>query len=156
MSERRTTPTMASGAPEARPLVLSLRPRFAEAILDGSKTVELRRTRLQAPAGTRLVLYAASPVMAVVGVATLEAVESATPNQIWRRHRLAVGLDRREFDAYFADAQRATALIISSPQRLAEPPDLATMRAETGFRPPQSYRYLTPVDPQVLHLVAAD
>jgi predicted transcriptional regulator len=136
-------------------LVLSLRPRFAEAILNGSKTVELRRTRLQAPAGTRLVLYAASPVMAVVGVATLDAVESASPSQIWRRHRLSVGLDRREFDAYFEDAQRATALIISSPQRLAEPPDLATMRAETGFRPPQSYRYLTAVDPQVLHLVAA-
>ncbi|MFC3452709.1 ASCH domain-containing protein [Amycolatopsis speibonae] len=103
MSERRTTRTTATGDAGPRPLVLSLRPRFAEAILDGSKTIELRRTRLQAPTGTSLVLYAASPVMAVVGVATLAGVETASPNRIWQRHRLAVTLDRTEFDIYFAN-----------------------------------------------------
>lgn len=93
--------------------------------------------------------------MAVVGVATLTGVVTASPSRIWRRYRLYVGLERREFDTYFADAQQATALLIESPERLADPPNLASLRAETGFRPPQSYRYLTPVDPPVLHLAAA-
>jgi len=104
-------------AVETQPLVLSLKPRFAEAILDGSKTVELRRTRLLAPPGTCLVLYASSPVMAVVGTATLAAIDTASPTAIWRRHNSRVGLGRAEYDTYFrrqrlrdrADDHRAAA-----------------------------------------------
>lgn len=131
--------------------MLSLRPRFAEAILDGAKTVELRRTRLLAPPGTPLVLYASSPVRAVVGVATLAAVETAAPDLIWRRHRRRVGLDRAEYDTYFEGAGAATALSLEAPRRLDIPQELDVLRSAGGFRPPQSYRYLSPLDPAVLH-----
>ncbi|SFO06949.1 ASCH domain-containing protein [Amycolatopsis rubida] len=60
---------------------MSLRPRFAEAILDGTKTIELRRTRVSAPPGTKLVLYASAPTMAVVGIATLIGIEIASPGK---------------------------------------------------------------------------
>lgn len=153
MSLSTTHGPAATAAPRA--ILLSLRPRFAEAILDGSKTVELRRTRLLAPPGTPLVLYASSPVMSVVGIATLAAVETASPELIWRRHRRRVGLDRAEYDAYFDGAGAATALSIESPRRLDTPHELSALRAETGFRPPQSYRYLSPLDPAVLHSVVS-
>jgi predicted transcriptional regulator len=78
--------------PAPRPLLLSLRPRFAQAILDGTKTVELRRTRVSAPPGTLLVLYASSPVMAVVGVAPLADRDAASLATIWRRYRDKLGL----------------------------------------------------------------
>lgn len=142
--------------PAMRPLLLSLRPRFAQAILEGAKTVELRRTRVSALPGTLLVLYASSPVMAVVGVATLKERDTASPATIWRRYRSGVGLSRQEFSDYFAGAEYATALSIAAPRMLPEPLTLSWLRAHATFRPPQSYRYIAPTDPLPLaELVAA-
>lgn len=147
-----TTPAPAPTRP--RPLVLSLKPRFAEALLDGSKTVELRKTRVNAPPGTKLIFYASSPTMAVVGTATLAAVDTDTPNRIWQRYRRGLGLTRQEFLTYLAASGTATALSVTDPRRLATAPTLTTLRQQSGFRPPQSYRYLSEIDPPELHSAA--
>ncbi|MBF6426075.1 ASCH domain-containing protein [Nocardia cyriacigeorgica] len=138
-----------------RPLLLSLRPRFAQAILDGTKTVELRRTRVSAVPGTLLVLYASSPVMAVVGVATLTDRDTASPATIWRRYRNSVGVSRAEFSDYFTGAEHATALSIGTPRALPEPLTLNWLRTYASFQPPQSYRYIAPTDPTPLADLAA-
>lgn len=138
-----------------RALLLSLRPRFAAAILDGTKTVELRRTRLAAPLGTALVLYASSPIMAVVGTATLAERHTASPSAIWRAHRHALGLTYGEFTEYLAGVDQATALTIERPQALPDPFTLAWLRRHAGFRPPQSYRYIAPSDPTPLRDLAS-
>ncbi|MFD9735734.1 hypothetical protein [Umezawaea sp. NPDC059074] len=138
-----------------RPLLLSLRPRFADAILDRSKTVELRRTRIAAPAGTQLILYSSTPVMAVVGVATLMDRDVDTPARIWRRYRTKMGLSRAEFDQYFEGADLATAVVVGNATRLVDAHTLAYLRSQTGFHPPQSFRYLSSKDPEVLHNLTA-
>ncbi|MEY7971074.1 ASCH domain-containing protein [Saccharomonospora xinjiangensis] len=136
--------------PAPRPLLLSLRPRFANAILEGTKTVELRRTRVSAPPGTLLVLYASSPVMAVVGVATLADRDTASPTAIWRRYRSKLGLSRAEFADYLTGVAHATALTIAAPRALTEPLTLTWLRTHSAFQPPQSYRYIAPTDPSPL------
>jgi predicted transcriptional regulator len=133
-----------------RPLLMSVRPRFAEAILDGTKTVELRRTRVAAAEGTRIVLYATAPTMAIVGLVTLEDRDTNHPSIIWRRYRRHLALARHEFDLYLVGAPLATALTLSSPQRLQQPQELAHLRHEAAFKPPQSYRYIAPSDPYFL------
>ena len=133
-----------------RPLLMSVRPRFAEAILNGTKTVELRRTRVSASLGTRIVLYATAPTMAVVGVVTLEDRDTDRPAIIWRRYRQHLALERHEFDSYLAGTALATALTLSSPQWLEQPHPLAYLRGESVFNPPQSYRYIAPGDPYLL------
>lgn len=133
--------------PAVRPLLMSLRPRFAEAILDGTKTVELRRTRLSAPDGTHLILYASSPVMAVVGTAVLIGRDTDTPARIWRRHRKHVGLLRTEYDEYFDGSEAATAVHLGDPRRLATPWALSALRDTAKFQPPQSYRFVSDDDP---------
>src|SRR3954452_1110919 len=106
--------------PARRSLLLSLRPRFAQAILDGVKTVELRRTRVSAPPGTLLVLYASSPVMAVVGVATLIDRETDSSEVIWRTFGPRLGLSRVEFVDYLAGVENATALSVADPRPLSD------------------------------------
>jgi predicted transcriptional regulator len=125
------TATAAEPEPQTsvlRPLLLSLRPRFAEAILDGTKTVELRRTRLSAPNGTLLILYASTPVMAVVGTAVLTERDTDTPHQIWRRHHSNLALTKAEYDAYLLGAEVATAVTVASPERLSKPHTVGTPR----------------------------
>ncbi|MCP2243282.1 putative transcriptional regulator, contains an HTH and PUA-like domains [Lentzea aerocolonigenes] len=130
---------------------MSLRPRFADAILDGSKTVELRRTRVSAVPGTLIVIYASAPVMSVVGVATLDAVDIDRPAALWRRHKRELGLTRQEFDAYLEGAEIACGLQVREPRVLEEPYPLSWLRGHAGFQPPQSYRYLADLDPEPLH-----
>ena len=50
-----------------RMIVLSLKPRFAEAILTGDKTVELRRAEPKIVVPTRALLYATTAVLASRG-----------------------------------------------------------------------------------------
>ena len=137
-----------------RPLLMSLRPRFAEAILEGSKTVELRRTRVSAVPGTTIIIYASSPVMSVVGLATLDAVDVDRPNALWRRHGKNLGLTRAEFDVYLAGAESGCALTVTSPRQLPDPYALRWLRDHADFQPPQSYRYLAARDPEPLHVLA--
>jgi predicted transcriptional regulator len=126
-----------------RALLISVHPRFATAILEGTKTVELRRQRVAVPEGTPVVLYATSPVMALVGTARVSRVDSATPAAIWRRHRADSGINRDEYDAYMHGASQASALVLKSPQPLGLAVPLAHLRVGGPFHPPQSYRYVT-------------
>jgi predicted transcriptional regulator len=58
-----------------RDILVSIRPVFATKILEGQKSVELRRRfPIQAGAGCRLLIYSSRPVSAVVGFARIKTV----------------------------------------------------------------------------------
>lgn len=123
-------------------MLLSVHPRFAEAILAGSKTVEVRRQRVAAPSGTAVLLYATAPTMALVGMARIAAVHVAPPRKIWSAHRAGTGISRREYDEYMSGATHASGLTLQEPVTFDEPVPLSSLRAVGAFHPPQSYRYL--------------
>ncbi|MEU4394992.1 ASCH domain-containing protein [Kribbella sp. NPDC023855] len=136
-------------------LLLSLRPRFAEAILNGSKTIEIRRRPVRAPAGTPLILYASSPTMAVVGTAVLADVLVLTPHTAWRRYRESLGVTWSEFMDYLEGAPAAHLLRVTDAKELDQPIPLQVLRRTTRFNPPQSFRYVAPTDPlQLRRLVS--
>jgi predicted transcriptional regulator len=129
--------------PDQRALFISLRPRFAELLLEGSKTVELRRVQPAVARGARALLYAASPVQALVGAAVIQDVHVATRAQIWKLHGARTGITREEYEQYFSEASIAVAITLAEVQRLQTPVTLAELRqGREWFRPPQSFRYL--------------
>ena len=126
-----------------RMVVLSLRPRFAKAILEGIKTVELRRTEPKIGTPTLALLYAASPVRSLIGTCIITSVWSADLGNIWRKHRQEVGLPYREFRQYFKGVDKGTALTLIRPQAFSRQIHLQDLRAkQRGFRPPQSFAYV--------------
>ena len=128
-----------------RALFLSLKPPYADLILDGDKTVELRRIRPRAAAGTLAIVYASSPVQAVLGTCVLDQIRCGTPDAIWKLHGPHTGIRRTDFRRYFDGADVAVAITVSDPRRLDEPVPLHDLRAVfSGFAPPQSFRYVTP------------
>ncbi|WP_234336000.1 ASCH domain-containing protein [Streptomyces sp. NRRL S-920] len=137
-----------------RAMLLSVHPRFATAILAGSKTVEVRRQRVAAPPGTPVLLYATAPTMALVGMACIAAVHVASPREVWSTHRARTGITRREYDAYMSGATQASGITLEDPVSFAEPVPLGTLRAAGTFHPPQSYRYLKSDDLQQVAEVA--
>ena len=124
-------------------LLLSLKPRFASLILDGTKTVELRRVAPTIEPGHLALIYASSPLRQLVGTCRVVSVEVASKDEIWDRFGGQCALSEEEYEDYFDGAKRAVAIVIDRPRRLQEPPSLASLRNRiTGFSPPQSFRYL--------------
>lgn len=125
-------------------LFVSIKPRFAEKILAGEKSVELRRVRPSVAApGTLVVFYASSPTCEVVGTARIEMIDVDTPTAIWNRHRGAVGLPRSEYRSYFKDARDAVGIVLEEVKTLPKAVPLTDLRERiTDFEPPQSFRYI--------------
>lgn len=139
-----------------RMIVLSLKPRFAQAILAGVKTVELRRTVPKIVIPTRALLYAASPVRALLGTCVITSVRSADLAALWHEYGPRSELPYHEFQQYFEGVATGTALTLSEPQALSRPIPLQDLRAKPrGFRPPQSFAYVdTKTGNQLIRMAA--
>jgi predicted transcriptional regulator len=128
-------------------LLLSVRPRFAAALLDGSKTVEVRRTPVRIEGGTVALVYSTSPQRELVGAVRVADVITRAPSTIWGRYGSSTGLRRAEYLEYLKGAQSATALLIDARCTFPTPVPLRHLRARSvGFVVPQSYRFVAPVE----------
>jgi len=124
-------------------IVLSLKPRFADAILAGSKTVELRRLEPKIVVPTRALVYSTSPVRALVGTCIVTSVVSERLATLWREYGPSTGVNHREFLDYFEGVEKGTALTLADPTSLPQPIPLTRLRETSpGFRPPQSFAYV--------------
>lgn len=137
-------------------MLLSVHPRFATAILAGTKTVEVRRQRVAAPQGTPVLLYATAPTMAIVGMARIASVQVASPREVWSASCTSAGISRREYDEYMRGATQASGLCLEEPVTFDAPVPLAALRTSGSFQPPQSYRYLTGEDLRKIAAAAPD
>ena len=126
-----------------RALVLSLRPRFAEAILAGIKTVEVRRVMPRITVPTLALLYASGSARALVGMCVVRSVARYPADGLWHLHGADTALSRAEFDAYLQGRDCGVALLLERPEPLAAPIPLHTLRQAHGFRPPQSFAYVS-------------
>lgn len=121
-------------------ILISLEPRHAQGIYAGYKKVELRRRTVHVQPGTIVWIYEKVPVGSITGYATISAVSTASPSQIWSRFGLASGLAEDEFFSYFKGVEEACALVLESATTLSHPVSLRHLRAEvSGFQPPQFF-----------------
>lgn len=124
-------------------LLLAIRPVFAERIIAGTKTAELRRVRPSVDPGQCVLVYSSSPEMALVASATVERVQSDLPNALWRCVRNHAGISRSEYDTYFDGAERAAAIWLTDVAPFDRPIPLSEIRARwPWFRAPQSYCFV--------------
>ncbi len=134
---------MRHGLDPDRMVVLSLKPRFAEAILSGVKTVELRRTVPKIVVPTQALLYATTPVRELVGTCIVTDVETADLAALWREYGSRSDLRHHEFQRYFDGVDAGTALVLTQPRAFGQRIPLQDLRAKPGgFRPPQSFAYV--------------
>jgi predicted transcriptional regulator len=126
-----------------QPVLLSVRPRFANALLNGTKTVEMRRRPMRLHGGALCLLYASSPTRALTGALRATGVDHGTPDELWRRHGPRTALTREEYDDYLDGRSSACALLITAVLVFETPVPLAELRRRSGaFVAPQSYRFL--------------
>lgn len=126
-----------------RVLLLSVRPRFARALLDGTKTVEVRRRFPDVPSGTTVLLYSSSPERALLGTMRVRALVRIEAEDIWRTYKDEISIQWDELSAYLSGASMSSVLELESPVTWRHAVPLDSMRRVLGLEPPQSFRYLT-------------
>jgi predicted transcriptional regulator len=127
----------------SRDILVSVRPGYASKILDGQKTVELRRRFPElGPAGTVAFIYSSSPVRAVVGYVRIRHVLKLPISQIWREYGVAACVSKDELYAYFVGLKYGFAILIDSARPLEKQVTATVLEAQFGIVPPQSYRYV--------------
>lgn len=123
--------------------IISIYPKYADAILSGSKTVELRRRIPSLHSGTRLWIYSTRPVAAVVGSVLVKQITRGQPEVIWQKYGSQSCIMRADFDAYFRGAEEAVAIILTDALK-GLPIHIEKLRGlRNGFHPPQVLAKLT-------------
>jgi predicted transcriptional regulator len=117
-------------------VLMSIRPEYAEAILSGEKTVELRRRRPSFPPGTRVLIYSSAPDQKLLGTFEVGAIHEASPQGLWRKVAKRAGVDHETYETYFEGCQTAYGIEARSVRRLKP--------RQLRIRPPQSYFFLRP------------
>lgn len=145
-SDQLAFPIFASEVRPSKDLVLSIHPEYTDKIMEGTKTVELRRRfPLTAAPGTLVYIYSTSPIRALVGRAEISDVSKLPVSQIWRKFSKPAGVKRKDFDSYFNGLQEGFALEFSNVKALPRPLTLSELRDRFGFQPPQSFLYVSPM-----------
>ena len=135
--------------------IISIHPRHAQAILDGAKTVELRRRIPTLAIGTRLWIYATRPLGAVIGAVTVAQSIRGEPEEIWQNLGSQTCIEYREYEAYFEGALEAIALILAEPERSPKCIAIQDLRdLRHGFHPPQVLTRISSQEAQSLRRMA--
>lgn len=137
-----------SPPPVGRAVLLSVKPRFADLIVAGTKQVEFRRVWAQEPVPW-IAVYSSTPTQQIVGIVEVESVVVASASTLWALNgRRGGGLTRAELRSYFAGKPEGYAVMLGRVLRPRAP--LEPAEIVRGFRAPQSFRYLN--EPEVLRL----
>jgi predicted transcriptional regulator len=127
-----------------RTVLYSVKPEFANLILSGQKTVELRKRAPMLEPNDRVLLYASSPQKQLVGLIEVTEIITDQIDLLWARveERACIDLDR--FQDYFRGKELGFGLCLGRVQAFQKPISLDDLRAQwQGFNPPQDYRYVT-------------
>ncbi len=137
--------------PDCSDILISLAPAYTQAILNGRKTVELRRRRLCVRNGTRIWIYSKTPAARIEATAYVQEIHEADPEGLWSEFGDATGISRTEFDHYFSGCSRGCAVVLDSVSALVPSLDLPTMRSEVaGFHPPQFFKRLSAAEVEAM------
>jgi predicted transcriptional regulator len=129
-------------------LLMSIRPRFARAVIAGDKCVEIRRSFSTRWVDQRLCIYSSSPDQHLLGEATVISVTEGSPEEIWSSYAPQLCCTRAEFEEYARGASKLMAITLGQVTRYERPLHLRDIRAlnEGHFSPPQSYRVVADSD----------
>ena len=130
---------------QARPLLFSLKPRYANLVFEGLKKAELRRRIASGIEGRNVFIYVSSPVRQLRGGFRVGEVWCGSPEEVWNKISELAGVDKRDFDAYYAGCEIAYALQITDVWEYENPADLNRLRERfPNFVVPQSWRFVKP------------
>lgn len=120
-------------------VLMSIKPKYAIQILNGTKIFEYRKSRFRRQDVESIVIYATSPVMKVIGEVELVDILEDTPEIILEKTYHNGGIDKTDYDSYFEGKDHAIAYMLGKVKKYENEMNLSNFHVHV---PPQSYVYL--------------
>lgn len=122
-------------------LLFSIKPKYAEKVLGGQKTIEIRRRFSNKWSGERAALYSSQPTGALVGEAIIGEVKTATPKILWEAYGPRIACSESEFFAYADSSAELCAISLEGVLPYTEriPLSQVELLIQEDLIPPQSY-----------------
>src|SRR5258705_8152071 len=123
-------------------ILISIQPEYADQIMDGCKTVELRRRFVEdVGRDARLFIYSSNPVGAIIGCAKIDKVIRLPVKHIWTNFHKQACIEKSEFEKYFDGIEFGFVVSLGDVIPLTELLVREDILNRWGIRPPQSYMY---------------
>ena len=119
-------------------VLLSIKPKYANAILAGEKLVEFRKLTFKKEI-ERVYIYSSAPEQRIIGYFTIDDIVSDTPKKLWRQFSDVGSISEEDFFEYFADKKIGYSIKIKEVKRFSKSKDPKDIFE--NFVPPQSYMY---------------
>lgn len=124
-------------------LFISIKPEFANKILNKEKCIELRKIKPHVSSGDYIIIYASSPKKSVIGFGEIKRIIETTPDKMWKEYQSMLGIDELRYQSYYKDKKKAIGIEIGAIKAIS-PISLYDLRKiDIKFHPPQIYRYVT-------------
>lgn len=120
-------------------VLLSIKPKYADLIFEGTKKYEFRRTIFKNADIKTIVVYASSPVQKVIGEFEIEAILNTNLSLLWKQTKEHAGIDKQYFLEYFINKEKGYAIKIKKTRKYRKP---LCLREDFNLLPPQSFLYL--------------
>jgi len=126
-----------------RHVLISIKPKYVDQIINGEKLVEIRRRRVLFEPGTVIWIYATQPRASIVGFAIVRRIDTDDAERIWSRSAKKIAISKRVYLEYVAGAPIVSAIHLSHVNELDDAVSLEEIRSIVrGFNPPQFFHYL--------------
>jgi len=120
-------------------VILSIKPVYANAILEGVKTVEFRK-RIFKKNVDKIFIYSSSPIKMIVGYFTFSNIVEDTPENLWKTFQKVGGINKDDFFEYYKETEKGFGIVIKEVVKFEVEKD--PMEFIENFTAPQSYVYL--------------
>ena len=129
------------GRGELTNVILSIRPKYINAIKQGQKKYEFRKIIFRQPDIDNIYVYSTFPVKKIVGTLQIGDIIEDTPEMLWQRFQKKAGVGENEFFTYFNGNRKGFALKINDFQEFHKPID--PWFHNPDFIAPQSFCYIS-------------
>lgn len=120
-------------------VIMSIKPKYADAIIDGSKLYEYRKRLPKRTDINKVYIYASKPIKAIIAYFTIGSIISDNPQKVWELTKKEGGITRKQFFDYFKGRDIAHTIKVEGVTELVTPLDPKTIIKD--FTAPQNFIY---------------
>jgi len=121
-------------------LLFSIRPEYSQLILEGKKTIELRK-RLPKRECKFCVIYESSPTKGIVGIFEIKSIEAKPVSEISRLEMEEASVPKAFFKEYYHGHGTGVLVKIAGSRSLPMI-GLKSLKRNHDFNPPQDFMYM--------------
>jgi predicted transcriptional regulator len=119
-------------------VILSIKPEYAWAILNGEKKVEFRKIMFKKKIN-KVFIYSSAPDQMFIGYFSIKEIDMDSPARLWKKYSNDGCISKEKFFDYYSNKTEGFSIVIDKVVKFTLP--LEPKKIFKSFYPPQSFQY---------------